>query len=142
MITKQKRKINIQISAGLSVDVGLNGINSNVYVSNFALIIDTRASLNNRQGCQNQYTEKRRSLTVLFHSEYLPELREHGQICCYILVNHLRDILFYLHEGRLSFQDYRHLLSILIEYEMIDLRLVYSSSSLATREYDTEFIVK
>ena len=78
----------------------------------------------------------------MFHSEYRFELREHGQIYCHIPVNHLHDILIYLHESKLSFQDYRHQLSILIEYKMIDLHLVYNPISLATKEYDIELIAR
>lgn len=38
--------MNLQMVAGVFADNGMNGTNSNVYASNFFLIIDIRAKLN------------------------------------------------------------------------------------------------
>lgn len=46
IIIINKDKINIQISAVPFVDNESYGINSNVYASNFVLMIDIRANLN------------------------------------------------------------------------------------------------
>jgi hypothetical protein len=142
LVIIEKAKINIQISTGFLLEIGLNGINSNAYVSNFVLIMDTRANLNDRKRCWDQYIKKRRSRTVLFQLEYLLELTEYAQIYGHILVNLFRGILFYPHGYILSLPDCCRRLPVSIESRMIDVNSMHNIVNLVTKGYKIELTVR